>query len=229
MNTTNKSNSLQTEGVLNYLIREAKTGTKNPPLLILMHGVGSNEQDMFAFAEHLPDNFLILSARGPYSMGQNSFAWFQVDFSTGVPLINSEQAENSRKIIIQFIELLKKRHSFDEKKIYLGGFSQGGIMSYSVGLTRPGLIKGIVVMSGRLLKEVRPFIASSDKLKLLDVFITHGISDNVLNIEYAREAYTYLKTLGPDLMYKEYEGKHSITNEMFQDLSNWLKSKSIYN
>jgi len=158
-------------------------------------------------------------------MGPNSFAWFQVDFSTGISVINSEQAEKSRKIIIQFIESLKEHHLFDDKKIYLGGFSQGAIMSYSVGLTTPDLIKGIVVMSGRLLKEVRPFIASAEKLKSLEVFISHGISDNVLNIEYAREAYAYLKTLGLNPTYKEYEGSHSISNETFQDMIQWLKSR----
>jgi len=225
MNTSNKNNSLHTEGSLHYLVRESKTGIINPPLLMLMHGVGSNEQDMFAFSEHLPDNFLIISARGPLSMGPNSFAWFQVDFSTGISVINSEQAEKSRKIIIQFIESLKEHHLFDDKKIYLGGFSQGAIMSYSVGLTTPDLIKGIVVMSGRLLKEVRPFIASAEKLKSLEVFISHGISDNVLNIEYAREAYAYLKTLGLNPTYKEYEGSHSISNETFQDMIQWLKSR----
>jgi len=225
MNTTNKDNNLLTEGSLYYLIRDAKSGTINPPLMILMHGVGSNEQDMFAFAEHLADNFLILSARGPLTVGPNSFAWFQVDLTTGVSVINYDQAEKSRKIIIQFIESLKTRYSFDEKKIYLGGFSQGGIMSYSVGLTRPDLIKGIVVMSGRLLKEVRPLIASMEKVASLEVFISHGISDNVLNIEYAREAYAYLKTLGLVPSYKEYEAKHTLSNEMFQDLIHWLKSK----
>lgn len=225
MNLAKRENSLQTMDSLHYLVREAKYESNHPPLLILMHGVGSNEQDMFAFAEHLPDKFLIVSARGPLSMDPNSFAWFQVDFSTGVPVIVSEQAEKSRNIIIQFIESLKSFHSFDEKRIYLGGFSQGGIMSYSVGLTRPDLIKGIVVMSGRLLKEVRPLIASSEKLKSLEVFITHGISDNVLNIEYAREAYAYLKTLDLNPSYKEYDARHSISNEMFQDLTLWLKSK----
>ena len=225
MNSTYKENIPDTEGSLYYLVREAKAGTLNPPLLFLMHGVGSNEQDMFAFAEHLPDNFLIISVRGPYTIGPNSYVWFHVDFSTGAPVFKEEEAECSRNIIIKFLETLKTQHSFNEKQIYLVGFSQGGIMSYSVGLTRPDLIKGIVVMSGRLLKEVRPFIASVEKVASLEVFISHGISDNVLNIEYAREAHAYLKTLGLVPDYKEYEGGHSITNEMFHDLINWLKSK----
>jgi len=87
------------------------------------------------------------------------------------------------------------------------------------------LIKGIAVMSGRLLKEIRPFIASTDKLNSLEIFISHGIADNVLNIEYAREALAYLKTLGLAPTYKEYEGRHSISNEMLVDLIGWLKSK----
>jgi len=183
-----------------------------------MHGVGINEQDMFSLAQQLPDNFLIISARGPLTIGPNSFVWFQVSFSTSVPVINSAQAENIRNTIIQFIESLKTQFSFNEKEIYIGWFSQGGIMSYSVGLTRPDLIKGIAVMSGRLLKEVRPQLASPDELKNLKVFITHGISDNLLSIEYAREAEAYLKTINITPTYKEFEAGHTVNNEMLLGL-----------
>jgi phospholipase/carboxylesterase len=225
MNTNNKNFSLPSQASLEYLVRKPKTVTENPPLLLLMHGVGSNEQDLFSLAQHLPDNFLIISARGPYTIGTNSFAWFQVSFSTGVPVIDYTQAENSRKTIIQFIESLKTQFQFNEKKIYVGGFSQGGIMSYSVGLTRPDLIKGIAVMSGRLLKEIKPQIASPEELKNLQVYISHGTSDNVLSIEYAREANAFLKTLNITPTYEEFEGGHTVTNEMLLSLIDWLKSE----
>jgi len=222
MNSTDKEYTLHSQTVLEYLVRKPKTRTENPPLLLLMHGVGSNEQDMFSLSDQLPDNFLIIAARGPLTIGPNSFAWFQVSFSTGVPVINSAQAENSRITIIEFIESLKTQYRFNEKEIYIGGFSQGGIMSYSVGLTRPDLIKGIAVMSGRLLKEVRPQIASQDELKKLKVFISHGISDNVLSIEYAREANAYLKTLNITPIFKEFEAGHTVNNEMLIGLVDWL-------
>ena len=222
MNSTDKEYTLHSQTVLEYLVRKPKTRTENPPLLLLMHGVGSNEQDMFSLSDQLPDNFLIIAARGPLTIGPNSFAWFQVSFSTGVPVINSAQAENSRITIIEFIESLKTQYRFNEKEIYIGGFSQGGIMSYSVGLTRPDLIKGIAVMSGRLLKEVRPQIASQDELKKLKVFISHGISDNVLSIEYAREANAYLKTLNITPTFKEFEAGHTVNNEMLIGLVDWL-------
>jgi len=222
MNSTDKEYTLHSQTVLEYLVRKPKTRTENPPLLLLMHGVGSNEQDMFSLSDQLPDNFLIIAARGPLTIGPNSFAWFQVSFSTGVPVINSAQAENSRITIIEFIESLKTQYRFNEKEIYIGGFSQGGIMSYSVGLTRPDLIKGIAVMSGRLLKEVRPQFASPDELKKLKVFISHGISDNVLSIEYAREANAYLKTLNITPTFKEFEAGHTVNNEMLIGLVDWL-------
>ena len=222
MNSTDKEYTLHSQTVLEYLVRKPKTRTENPPLLLLMHGVGSNEQDMFSMSDQLPDNFLIIAARGPLTIGPNSFAWFQVSFSTGVPVINSAQAENSRITIIEFIESLKTQYRFNEKEIYIGGFSQGGIMSYSVGLTRPDLIKGIAVMSGRLLKEVRPQFASPDELKKLKVFISHGISDNVLSIEYAREANAYLKTLNITPTFKEFEAGHTVNNEMLIGLVDWL-------
>lgn len=225
MNSTDKKYSLYPQASLQYLVRKPNTDIASPPLLLLMHGVGSNEQDLFSLAQYLPDNFLVISARGPLTIGPNSFAWFEVNFSTGVPVINYVQAENSRNTIIEFIESLKTQHSFNEKEIYVGGFSQGGIMSYSVGLTRPDLMKGIAIMSGRLLKEVRLQIASPDKLSKLKVYISHGTADNVLDIEYAREANAYLKTIGIHSAYKEFEAGHSVSNEMVLSLIEWLKSE----
>ena len=223
MQSINKEYNLHPQLSLQYLVRKPKTETENPPLLLLMHGVGSNEQDLFSFAQYLPDNYLIISARGPFTIGPNSYSWFQVSFATGVPVINYTEAEKSRNTIIQFIDSLKTQFHFNDKEIYVGGFSQGGIMSYSVGLTRPDLIKGIAVMSGRLLKEVKPQIASPNQLNHLKVYISHGTSDNVLSIEYAREANTYLKTINITPTYNEFEGGHTITNEMLLGLIYWLK------
>ena len=65
------------------------------------------------------------------------------------------------------------------------GFSQGAIMAYSVGLTTPAIIKGIAILCGRLLDEVKPLIVANEKLEQLQVFMAHGIDDTTLNIQYA--------------------------------------------
>lgn len=218
--TTNMANA----GVLKYLVRQPKIQTAKPPVIILLHGVGSNEQDLFSFADQLPDKYLVISVRAPYTLSEGSYAWYQVDFSTGKPIINSEQAEKSRNIIIQFIADLKKEFSFDEKQVYVGGFSQGGIMAYSVGLTRPDLIHGIIIMSGRLLEEVKPLIASEEKVSKLKAFISHGTNDQTLGIHYAREGASYLKGLKINPSYKEYTEGHGINNVMLGDIVKWLNN-----
>ena len=212
-----------TTTVLPYLVREPKIKSGKPPVIILLHGVGSNEEDLFSFANQLPEKYLVISARAPITLGGNSFAWYQVDFSTGKPVFNFEQEESSRNTIIEFIEHLKKKFSLNEKEIYLCGFSQGAIMSYSVALTRPDLVKGIAVMSGRLLEEIKPNVASKEKLQHLKIFISHGLNDNTLPVQYARTADIYLKSLNIHPTFREYQASHEINNVMLGDLINWLK------
>lgn len=222
--TMNTQSNPSNTSVLKYLVRQPKIQIEKPPVLILLHGVGSNEQDLFSFADQLPDKYLVISARAPYKLGEGSYAWYQVGFSGGKPVIDGDQEEKSRKIIIQFITELKKDFSFDEKQVYLGGFSQGAIMTYSVGLTRPDLIHGMVIMSGRLLEEVKPIVASKEKLGQLKVFISHGTSDQTLGIHYARESAAYLKDLNIHPVYKEYTEGHGINKAMLNDLVGWLNN-----
>lgn len=212
-----------TEPSLHYLVRPPKIKTENPPLLLLLHGVGGNEQNLFSFANSLPEKFLVVSVRGPLTLGSNSYAWFRVDFSTGRPIINEKEAEAARKSIIQFLDELKHKEKFDAKNVYMMGFSQGGIMSYSTALTEPEKIAGIAVMSGRLLPEVKPLIASNERLAKLKVYVSHGKQDNVLQVQYAYDAVEYLKTKGIHPEFHEYSESHTINREMLADVNTWLK------
>ncbi|QSW88818.1 alpha/beta fold hydrolase [Flavobacterium endoglycinae] len=217
-----KMNTIAQKPKLYYKVRQPKIKSEKPPLVILLHGVGSNEQNMFSFADALPDQYLVVSARGPLTFGPISFAWFQVDFSTGKPIINEKQAEAARIAILEFIDDLKTEQSFDENKVYLAGFSQGGIMSYSAALTQPDKIKGIAVMSGRLLPEIKPIIASEDQLKPLRIFISHGNQDHVLQFQYALDAQEYLKSKNLEPEFHQYNEDHTINHEMLKDLVKWL-------
>ena len=208
---------------LYYIFKEPKIKSAKPPVIILMHGVGSNEKDLFSFANQLPDSFLVISLRAPITLSKDSYAWYHLTFENGTRVGNPIEAEASRLMVIKFINQLKTKHTFNEKRIYLCGFSQGSIMAYSIGLTVPDKIKGIAVMSGRILEEVKPSIAPKEKLKSLSVFVSHGTTDGVIAINYARDAITYLKTLDITPTYKEYPEAHTISAAMFNDMLNWLK------
>lgn len=207
---------------LHYEVRPPKIKTDNPPLLLLLHGVGGNEQNLFTLADSFPDYYKVVAVRGPLTLGHNSYAWFNVRFSSGKPIINEKEAEASRKVILKFLDELKDKERYDEKNVYLMGFSQGGIMSYSTALTEPEKIAGIAVMSGRLLPEVKPLITSNARLSKLKVFISHGRQDNVLPVQYAYDAIEYLKSKGISPEFHEYPEGHTITQEMFTDVKKWL-------
>ena len=213
------------ESALYYLVQQPRVKSAHPPVLILLHGFGSNEADLFSLADQLPQNFMVIAARGPYELGPSSYAWYHLDMSTPKTVYSEIEAEKSRMAIIQLVAQMKEKYRLIGSDIYLFGFSQGAIMSYSVGLTNPGILKGIGIMSGRLLDEVQTKAAAKDKLKQLKVFISHGSNDKVLDVHYARDANNYLKSLGLTAQYKEYPEPHTISRDMLHDFVGWLSAK----
>jgi phospholipase/carboxylesterase len=206
---------------LQYLVREPVVKTKKNKGIILLHGVGSNEQDLFNLAGQLPNDFYIISPRGQFTLGADRYAWYSVDFSTGKPVYNTEQELSSRKVIAKFVEQVKEKYKLDH--VYLGGFSQGAIMSFSVGLLNPKEIKGVIAFSGRLLEEIKPMVRKVDHLQQLKVFLAHGVQDNTLPVHYAKQAKDYIESLGIPLSYHEYPMGHQISNEVLLDLNSWIR------
>lgn len=204
---------------LQYLVQEPKVKGGKQKAIILLHGVGSNEQDLFSLAPQLPDDYWVIAPRGQFALGAGRYAWYQVDFSSGKPVINAAQEASSREEIRAFIDEVKQKYHLEE--VYLGGFSQGAIMSYSIGLTHPGEVSGIVALSGRILDEIKPLVKKNE-LQELKVFLAHGVADNTLPIQYARAAKAYLQSLGIPLSYHEYEMGHQINSMVVKDIKEWL-------
>lgn len=218
-----ENNTTTDSTVLQYLVQAPKVQAEKKKAIILLHGVGSNEKDLFGIANLLPDDLYVISPRGQFALGGDRYAWYQVDFSTGKPIYNAAQEASSRKLLSTFIDQMKEKYQLQE--VVVGGFSQGAIMSYSIGLTNPTAVKGILALSGRILEEVKPLVTKSDGLKQLKVFVAHGVHDNVLPVDRAREAKKYLSALGVHLTYHEYELAHSINENVINDINDWLAEK----
>lgn len=211
------------ELILKYKVRQPLEDTDHPGLLILLHGVGGNEENLFGLTAALPKDMVIVAARGPYTLGVDRYAWYQVDFSSGKPVIDAEQAEKSLLVLKLFINQLAELYPIDRSKVYMGGFSQGAIMSYSAGLTYPEKLAGIAALSGRILEEIRPLIQHSAALERLKVFIAHGTEDQMLPVAYAREAKSFLDTYQLAVTYHEYPMGHAVGEQMLADLNKWLE------
>ncbi|MBC7552716.1 MAG: esterase [Taibaiella sp.] len=213
---------LQTNLALKYIARGPRVKSSHPPVFILLHGVGSNEQDLFSLAEQLPTEALVISARAPIALSKDGYGWYHLNFGDGVPKNDPAEAEISRKLILTFIEQVVKQYNADAKRVYLLGFSQGAIMSEYVALTAPQKVKGIIALSGRLLDEVPPKAAAKDKLKELSVFIAHGTNDKVLDVKYGRAANKYFTAQDINTTYKEYNMGHEISASEMADIKQWL-------
>jgi phospholipase/carboxylesterase len=208
---------------LYHLVREPKIKLDKNPLLLLLHGYGSNEEDLFGFATQLPDNYLIISARAPYSLPPYGNAWYAIDFDADMnKFTDNVQAAESRDLIAKFIDEVVEAYPVDADNVTLLGFSQGTILSYAVALTYPEKVKRVVALSGYLNMDIIENINSRD-ISNLSFFISHGVVDQVIPVEWARKAPEYLRAKGLKAEYHEYPVGHGVAPQNFNDLLAWLK------
>lgn len=208
-----------------HFVRKPTMIEDRPPLLVLLHGIGSNERDLFDLAPYLDQRFLILSLRAPNTIGRDSYAWFQINYTPQRSLINAEQAEASRQTLITFIGEAVTAYGADPQRVYLMGFSQGAIMSASITLTRPDLVAGAVLMSGRILPQIQTQIAPDEQLKGLPILVVHGTLDQVLPISNGRNSRELLSKLPVNLTYHEYPMGHTVSEESLRDVTKWLREQ----
>src|SRR5690606_17965230 len=95
------------------------------PALILLHGYGSDENDLFSFATELPEELFIISVRAPYEMQPYGNAWYAINFDAEKgKWSDNEQAIASRDLIAKFINEVKAVYPINKNNISLLGFSQ---------------------------------------------------------------------------------------------------------
>lgn len=197
-----------------------------PPLLLLLHGIGSNERDLFGLTPALDGRFFVVSARAPIPLGLDAFAWFRLDFTPRGPVADATEAERSREVLIRFIGEAVAAYGLDPRRVYLLGFSQGAIMSLAVALTRPDLLAGVVAMSGRLPASAADAVeADAEALTDLPILMVHGVADQVLPLHHGREARDHLAALPVALTYREYPMGHEVTPESLRDIAAWLTAQ----
>lgn len=208
---------------LHHLVKEPKLKLEKNPLLLLLHGYGSNEEDLFSFSRELPEEYYVVSVRAPYDLQFGSYAWYAINFDADENKFSDhEQAKKSRDLIANFITELTDNYAIDSDNITLVGFSQGTILSYAVALSYPEKIKRVGALSGYLnLDIVKENYQNSDFSKM-KMFISHGTVDQVIPVDWARKASPILTDLGIENVYKEYPIGHGVAQQNFYDFKDWL-------
>lgn len=209
---------------LSFLHRPAAAGIAQPWLLVLLHGVGSNEGDMFGLAPQVPPQFHVLSLRGPLTLGPGAYAWFTFGVAPdGGRAINAAQEAASRPLLAQAIQAAGEQLGVPPERLVVGGFSQGGIMSLSLLLTQPEILHAAMAMHSRLLPEVLPLVVPPSRLQGRQLWVSHGTEDTMIPLANARQIRDSVNTLPIALTYKEYPGGHELRPAELRDAMAWLQ------
>lgn len=212
---------------LYYLVQEPKIKHDKNPLLILLHGYGSNEEDLFSFASELPQDHYVISVRAPYDLQPYGHAWYAIHFDADENKFSDNiQAKQSVELISDFIDEVVKQYPIDTKNITLIGFSQGAILSYATALTFPDKISKVVALSGYFNQEIMPEVIDTNAISHIKFFVSHGSVDQVIPVEWARKAKPALENLGLEVDYHEYPVGHGVAPQNFYDFKNWLVKQS---
>lgn len=209
---------------LHHIVREPKTKQANPPLLILLHGYGSNEHDLFSFASELPDELLIVSAQAPYAMGFGGYAWYALNFDDANGKYSDiPQAKESIQRIHAFIESMQEKYQADPAKTFLLGFSQGAILSYALSFQYPNKIPYVIALSGYINTELLPTEFPNNITT--SYYCSHGTVDQVLPIDWARKSKGFMEAKGIAHQYEEFPVGHGVNPQNFYNFKNWIEKR----
>ncbi len=210
---------------LHHITRKS-TLTENAPLLIMMHGYGSDENDLFSFANELPEELFIISVKAPYPMHPYGNAWYAINFDAEKGKWNdNEQAKTSLDLIAAFIDEAVNLYPVNKNNVSLLGFSQGSILSYALALTYPEKVKNIVALSGYINHDILPKNIALKDYSGLDFYCSHGSVDQVIPVDWARQTSPFLNSLNIKNVYSEFPVGHGVAPQNFHDFKTWLSSR----
>lgn len=216
-------------------IIESNTDTELTTVFLL-HGYGSNLDDLISLSSFLPKGLKIVSFQAPYELDNfglsNSYAWFPLHLQESGDIgYDMDKAINSVEIVKEEIkkELGNNKDEKMNKPIVIG-FSQGAMITHALGIQNPNDYLGIAPLSGRMITEL--FNESTNKnIDQLDVFVSHGIYDDVINVSNADEINTWYQKHNAKILFNKYNMGHEINHRCLTDLSQWMsgliKAKNI--
>ena len=192
------------------------------PVVILLHGYGASMADLASLSPAISlDGYVFIYPNGPIQMqigpGMTGYSW-TAPGSSG----DQRDAQRTEDMLEGLFEDVTEGYNVAPGDSVLGGFSQGGMMTYSLGLPRPGLFAGLIILSSRVPEPetVRQRLPAD---RGQPIFVAHGTSDAMISVEDARKSRDFLKAEGYSPEYHEYAMGPEINQDLLSDLVPWLK------
>jgi phospholipase/carboxylesterase len=199
------------------------------PTILTLHGRGANALDLLGLTPYVcGGRFLTICPQGPLETPSGpeatGYAWYPMSMG-GPPDIATIIA--SRQKLQRFLDECLAHYPIDAKKLAVLGFSQGGVMAYSLALADPNRFAALIALSSWLPPELVPHLALSDSAQSLPTLVQHGTQDSMIEVERARHSVETLRHARIPLTYREYEMGHEIRPRSLSDLSAWLEEKVL--
>jgi phospholipase/carboxylesterase len=192
--------------------------------LVLLHGRGTSEHDLFPLLDALdPDRrFVGVTPRGPLSLPPGGAHWYAVR-EIGYPGPRTFLPTYERTAA--WLDAFSADSEIPPARTVLGGFSQGAVMTYALGLgegrPRPD---ALIALSG-FVPTVEGFSLDLERQPRPPVAIGHGVLDPVISVEWSRRARVLLEGAGFDVLYREYPLPHAVDPGFVAELAGWLASR----
>jgi phospholipase/carboxylesterase len=209
---------------LRYRVREPAAEPQGA--LVLFHGRGADENDLFPLFDIIDParRLLGLAPRGPLTLPGLPGAHWYVIAEPGFP--GAETFLPTAATIARWLDAIPERFGIPLERVVLGGFSQGAMMTYGLGLSssrpRP---PALIALSG-FLPTVEGYEMELSNLQALPVAIGHGTLDPVIGVEWGRQAKERLEAAGASVLYQESPMGHTIDPGFLRELVPWLEDKT---
>lgn len=197
--------------------------SENSPAIIMLHGFGSDENDLFSFASELPDTYHIIALKAPIAMQPYGNAWYNIYFdATDGKFSDIPQAINSRDLVANCIDEICEKYKIQHQNVTLLGFSQGTILSFSIALNYPEKVSRVIGLSGYINEELLKEGYEKNDFSKLKVYTSHGSVDQVLPVDWARKTKPFLEQLNIPCSYSEFPVGHGVAPQNFFEFKEWL-------
>ena len=187
---------------------------------MLFHGRGADEDDLFPLLDLLdPERRLVgATPRGPLSLPPGGAHWYALG---GIGTPESTTFWGSFEAAGEWLDRFLAEHGVGHERLVLGGFSQGGVMSYALGLGRGRARPAALVALSCFIPSVEGFELDLSP-PLPPVAIGHGTLDDVIGVEWGRRARAQLEAAGAEVLYRETPMFHQIDPDFIREVSEWI-------
>lgn len=196
------------------------------PMIILLHGFGAHMGDLASLAPAIDPNgyvYIFPNAPIPFDLG-GGVAGYGWTYPRSIPeeLRRADDIDSVVEMLAAHVDEVITQYAVEPGQVVLGGFSQGGMMTYRYGLPNPEKFKGLVALSavvpdedtlGSILPEARS----------QPIFVGHGTGDTMVTVDSAKYARDFLEAAGYTPVYREYPMGHEISQQTVSDVSNWIR------